>query len=57
MYAKVTHFFRKHTHFLLVIFFSSILSACGNKGPLVVPDSLYEKTLGNILFISYKNDA
>lgn len=57
MYPVVTHFFRKHMNFLIVIFLSSVLSACGNKGPLIVPDALYEKTLGNILFISYNNDA
>ena len=57
MYSVVTHFFRKHMNFLLVILLSSVLSACGNKGPLIVPDALYEKTLGNILFISYNNDA
>ncbi len=57
MYPVVTHFFRKHMNFLLVILLSSVLSACGNKGPLIVPDALYEKTLGNILFISYNNDA
>ncbi len=57
MYAMVTHFFRKHTHFLLVIFLSSVLSACGNKGPLIVPDAVYENTLSNILFISNNNDS
>ena len=57
MYAVVTHFFRKHTHFLLVIFLSSVLSACGNKGPLIVPDAVYENTLSNILFISNNNDS
>ncbi len=57
MYPVVTHFFRKHMNFLLIILLSSVLSACGNKGPLIVPDALYEKTLGNILFISYNNDA
>ena len=57
MYPVVTHFFRKHRNFLIVILLSSVLLACGNKGPLIVPDALYEKTLGNILFISYNNDA
>ncbi len=57
MYAMVTHFFRKHTLFILVVFFSSFLSACGNKGPLTVPDTLYKKTLINSLSFNYNDEA
>tara|TARA_B100000900_G_scaffold389092_1_gene381697 strand:- start:240 stop:413 length:174 start_codon:yes stop_codon:yes gene_type:complete len=57
MYSMMTHFFRKHTLFFLVVFFSTFLSACGNKGPLTVPDALFKKNLVNSLFIINKNDA
>ncbi len=57
MYAMVTHFFSKHTLFILVVFFSFFLSACGNKGPLTVPDTLNEKTSINSLSINYNDDA
>ncbi len=57
MYSKVAHFFRKHALVCSVILFSVALSACGNKGPLTVPDTLSKKNMVNALFINNNNDA
>ena len=57
MYSKVTHFFRKLALICSVILFSVALSACGNKGPLTVPDMLSKKITVNALFINNRNDA
>ena len=57
MYSKVAHFFRKHALVCSVILFSIVLSACGNKGPLTVPDTLSKKIMVNALLINNKNDS
>ena len=48
MYTIMTHFFRRHTLLFLIVFFTSILSACGNKGPLTVPDALYKEIMTDV---------
>ena len=57
MYSKVAHFFRKHALVCFVILFSIALSACGNKGPLTVPETLSKKIMVNALLINNKNDS
>ena len=57
MYETLTYFFKKYALLFLVVLSSTFLSACGNKGPLTVPDAYLKKNLVNSLVIYHKNES